>query len=892
MVAYWSSKLEALFGELKSGTNGLAQKEAEKRLEQFGLNKIERKKRTSPVMIFLSQFKSILIAILIFATILSAYLGNMLDASVILSIIVLNAIIGFFQEYRAEKAIEALEKFAAPKARVLRDGRITEIFAESVVPGDIAILETGDRVPADARLIEAMSLATDESTLTGESTPVEKFVDELEDSTPLAERKNFVFMNSVVIRGKAKCLVVGTGRQTEIGKIAAEIEDIKSEQTPLQKRLNSLSKSLGAVIILIAGLVFTIEYFRGLNIIDMALTSISLAVAVVPEGLPAVITIGLAIGVQRLASAKSIMRKLASAETLGSCSVICSDKTGTLTKNQMTVKEIFASGRYFSVDGQGYMPDGEILFENKEVDTKKEDELAKTLLCGVLCNNASLYRDKTGWQISGDPTEAALLVSARKAGFNEKFLKSEYNQIAELSFDASRKRMGSVFKFRNKTMAFVKGAPESVLSKCKFIMKNGRVKFLTSHDKDEILKANSAMASKALRVLAFAEREMLSTVRNYKIENTESDLVFLGLQGMIDPPRPEAKSAIRACTDAGIKVIMVTGDHALTAKAIAQQLGLRGDVINGTELEKMADKTLAEKITGVSVFARVTPEDKIRIVRALQNKNKVVAMTGDGVNDAPALKKADIGISMGSGTDVAKEASVMILEDDNFATIVKAIEIGRSIYNNIRKFVLYLLSSNVGEAFVILGASLAGLPLPLIAVQILWMNLLTDGLPAISLAFDPAEKEVMKKKPRQPSDPIVNNDMVGTILLVGLVMLFSALGLFKFELLSGASLESARTVAFTTLVIIELFNVFNSRSETESAFRGAFSNNYLILAVASTVMLQLAVVYVPQLQAAFGTTALSLGQWALIASAGFVTVIAVEIKKFLKRQNPTASATF
>ncbi len=883
MVTYWGSKLDAAFSGLNSKPAGLSQKEAEKRLEEFGQNKIERKKRITPFIIFLSQFKSILVVILIFATILSAYLGNLLDAAVIFLIIVLNAAIGFFQEYRAEKAIEALEKFAAPKAHVLRDGKATEIFAENVVPGDVILLEAGDRVPADVRLIEALSLATDESTLTGESTPVEKLACEIRDDTPLAERKNIVFMNSVIVRGKAKAVVFGTGRQTEIGKIATEIEEIKSEQTPLQKRLGSLSKFLGMIVILIAGLVFAIEYFRGLDVIDVALTSISLAVAVVPEGLPAVITIGLAIGVQRLAKAKSIMRRLASAETLGSCSVICSDKTGTLTKNQMTVKEIFASGRNFFVDGQGYIPDGDILFEGNEVDAKKEDELARTLLCGALCNNASLYRDKAGWQIYGDPTEAALLVSARKAGLNENSLKPEYSQLAELSFDANRKRMGSVFRFRNKVMAFVKGAPESVLSRCKFIMKNGRVKFLTSHDRDEILNANAAMASKALRVLAFAEREIPSSVRNYKIENTESDLVFLGLQGMIDPPRPEVKAALSACADAGIKVIMVTGDHALTAKAIAQQLGLRGDVVDGAELEKMTDKKLSEKILGVGVFARVTPEDKMRIIKALQGKNKVVAMTGDGVNDAPALKKADIGIGMGSGTDVAKEASVMILEDDNFATIVKAVEIGRGIYNNIQKFVRYLLSSNLGEVFVILGASLAGLPLPLIAVQILWMNLLTDGLPAVSLALDSPEKDIMQRKPRLPSDPIVDNHMVGTILLVGFIMLFSALGLFRFELLSGASLDVARTVAFTTLVVIEMFNVFNSRSDTESVIGGSF-NKYIVLAVFSTIVLQLMVVYAPPLQKAFGTAALGLGQWGLIVLAGSMSVIAVEIKKALSRQ--------
>ncbi len=881
MAQYWSEKLEAVFGGLKSQPGGLLQKEAEKRLDEFGPNKIERKKRISPAVIFLNQFKSVLIAILIFATILSAYLGNILDAIVIFIIIVLNAVIGFFQEYRAERAIEALEKFAASKAHVIRDGKEIEIFSEDVVPGDVISLMSGDKVPADARLIEVLSLAVDESTLTGESTPVGKLLGELSQDAVLAERKNMVFMNSVVVRGKGKALVVGTGRQTEIGKIATQIEEIKADQTPMQKKLTSLSKTLGMLIILISAVVFAVEYFRGLNIIDTALTSISLAVAVVPEGLPAVITIGLAIGVQKLAKSKSIMRKLAAAETLGSCSVICSDKTGTLTKNQMTVKEIFANGRHFSAEGQGYIPDGDILFEGKEVDLKNENELAKMFVCGALCNNASLYRDKAGWQISGDPTEAALLVSARKAGFNENALKSDYAEIAELSFDAMRKRMGVVAKRGNKVFAFVKGAPESVLSKCKFIMKNGRVKFLTSYDRKEILKANAALASQALRVLAFAEKDILQTVKDYTIENVESDLVFLGLQGMIDPPRPEIKNALKACEIAGIKVIMVTGDHALTARAIAQQIGLRGDVVDGTELDKLADKKLAERILRVGIFARVTPEHKLRIIRALQEKNKVVAMTGDGINDAPALKKADIGIGMGSGTDVAKEASVMILEDDNFATIVKAVEIGRGVYDNIKKFVLYLLSSNVGEVLVILGASLVGLPLPLIAVQILWMNFLTDGLPAVALAFDPAERDVMLKKPRSMNDAIISNNMVSTILLVGIVMLFGALGLFKFELLSGASLELARTVAFTTLVVVEMFNVFNSRSETKSAFSGIFSNKYLVGAVASSIVLQLLVIYVPQLQKAFGTVPLGPVQWGAILAVGVIVVIAVEIKKQL-----------
>jgi len=879
MASWHSRNLQETYKELEATENGLTTAEVHKRLQKYGKNVLEEEEKSSAFLLFISQFKSALVIVLIAATLISLAIGHFVDASVIGAIVVLNSVFGFIQEYKAEKSMQALKRMSAPTATVLRGGRQFRIPAAELVPGDIIMLASGDKVPADARLIEAVNLRVDQAALTGESHPINKDASTLSEHKILAARSNMLFAATTVTYGHCTAIVVETGMQTAIGKIATIVVTTGEEKTPLQKKLASTAKYIGIGVIAIAVVIFGAGLLRGISLFDMFLNAIALAVAAVPEGLPAIVTITLSIGLKTMASKKAVVRKLPVTETLGSTTVICTDKTGTLTKNEMTVTRLYADGKTIDVTGSGYEPKGRFLHRNTKFDIRKNQVASKLLEVASLCNLATLEKERGKWDIIGDPTEGALIVAAEKAKLDARRL---YKKIGEISFSSERKMMTTVHKSNRFCFAAVKGAPSVVLSHCTKIYVGGKVRALTKKDKATILQAKQSMTSEALRVLAFAYRPLkTSETKKIGTTHTEKDLIFIGLAGMIDPARPEVHRAIALCKQAGIKVVMVTGDDKDTALAIAKEIGLYGggQIMLGSAFSRISDRELTKIIEDVDIFARVSPEHKCRIVDALRKRGHVIAMTGDGVNDAPALKKADIGVAMGiKGTDVSKEASDMVLEDDNFATIVNAVEEGRKIYDNIKKFIRYLLSCNLGEVLVIFIAALIGLPLPLIAVQILLMNLLTDGLPALALGVDPAEKDAMNRKPRSPKEHIIGWPMIRTITIVGAVMCLGVLGLFKWALASGASIESARSVAFTGIVAFQLFNVFNARSDKKSILHSGFPSGWLFAAVASSVLLQLAVVYFPVLQRLFGTASLSLAWlgWIVLMAASILVVIEVQ----------------
>ena len=871
-----SKTIEQVLKELNTSEKGLSQQEAESRLKQYGLNEIKEGKRISPWQIFIEQFNSVVIWILIAATIISAFLKEYIDAIVIIIIIVLIAVLGFVQEYRAERAIEALKKLASLKATVLRNNQKTEIDAKELVIGDIIILETGDKVPADSRLIEVHNFQTLESALTGESQPVKKDIKELPEKTGIADRKNIVFSGTIVVSGRAKAIVIGTGMQTEIGKIAALIQEVKPEPTHLQKKLDQLGKWLSIMTVAIAVIVFVVGLLlHEASLIDMLVFAVALAVAAIPEGLPAVVTISLALGTQRMLKRNALIRRLPSVETLGATTVICTDKTGTLTVNEMTVKRLFINARVIDVTGAGYETKGQFLYKNKPVSF---DEIELILRIGALNNNAELKESS----LIGDPTEGALIVSAAKAGLIKEELEIEWQRIDEIEFTSERKMMTTIHRHHGEKIAYVKGAPEIVLNLCNYIYINGKAKKLTGEEKNEILEINREFANDALRVLGFAYKTLVDT-------QPEKNLIFVGLQGMIDPPREEVKAAIEKCKKAGIKVIMITGDHEVTAKAIAKEIGLTGKAMTGQHLDEI--KNLEDWVEEIAIFARVDPEHKIKIVDALKKKGHIVAMTGDGVNDAPALKKADIGVAMGiTGTDVSKEASSMILTDDNFASIVNAVEEGRGIYDNIKKYVEYLLSSNLGEILTIFIAGILGMGLPVVTIQILWINLVTDGLPALALSVDPNDSNIMSRPPRNPKEHIITKFMNVKMIITAVVMMLITLIVFKFYK-PDSNLVYAQTMAFTVLVMLQMYNVFNTRSEKSSAFKGIFSNKYLLLAVISSIVLQILVVY-PPLNTFFKTTPLSIFDWAIVILVSSSVLIAGELVKYVnaKIENKKASA--
>ena len=857
---HYKKKAEQVLNEFGTSTNGLSDSEAKKRLEKYGPNEIKEGKKLSPIEIFLSQFKSFIVYILIAAVVISVIVPfyekgaqsleimDFADAIAIFVILILNALMGFLQEYRAEKAIEALKKLTSLHALVIRNSREMEINAANVVPGDIMLLEVGHKLPADGRIVMLHGLQTQESSLTGESTPVQKTIDAIKDNKMLADRTNMAFAGTVVTKGRASAVITHTGMNTEIGKIARQIQEAGAKTTPLQEKLATLGHRLGILTIIICIAVVLGGVLKGGDLLEWLIIGVSLAVAAIPEGLPAVVTISLALGVQRMVKRNALIRKLPSVETLGSTTVICTDKTGTLTKNEMTVRNVFVNNKVIEVTGTGYEAEGHFLKGGKSYKSMELEMLLKT---GALCNDSNI----AGKKVIGDPTEACLLVSAKKAGFKVHDLRKKHKRKGEIAFTSERKKMSAHYKLDGKEYVFSKGAPEIVLAKCTKILENGRARKLTKKDEKKVLEQNKEFASNALRVLGFAYKE------SKKLD--EKNLVFAGLQAMMDPPREEAKIAVKKCADAGIRVIMITGDYEVTAKAIAEELGIHGESMGGEQLKRIPD--LSHIIDKISIFARVNPEDKLKIVDALKKKGEVVAMTGDGVNDAPALKKADIGIAMGkSGTDVAKEASDMILIDDNFASIVGAVEEGRGIFDNIKKFVNYLLSSNMGEVLIlftamIIGFTYEGSPvLPLIAIQILWINLITDGLPALALGVDPISRGVMKKSPRSPQARIVSKNMMINIFLIGILMTISVLYLFSRYLPQG--LATAQTVAFTTIVLLEFARVYIVR---EGYGLGFFSNWRLFVAIAASLLLQLAVIYTP-LNKIFKTTPIGIEPWILM----------------------------
>ncbi len=864
--------------------NGLKAAEVKKRIEFFGYNTLKEKKVINPFKLFLNQFNDFMILVLLIATMVSGILGEYADAFTILAIVVVNSILGFVQEYKAEKSLEALKSLTAPEAYVIRNGKKKKIAAMNLVQGDIIYLETGDRVPADCRLIDTINLEIEESALTGESLPVRKNHDVIKnEKIDLGDRKNMAYLGTVVTRGRGRALVVATGMNTEMGQIANMMQEVHTEETPLQKRLDNLGKWLVGLCILICAIVCITGVLKGEPVYLMFLAGVSLAVAAIPEGLPAIVTVALAIGVQKMIKRNALVRKLPAVETLGCATVICSDKTGTITENEMTVKSIYIDQKLMEVTGQGYIPKGNIVYNNEIINLNTEEGSNILLKIASLCNNSILIRDnlkitglfrdsKNGrWGIEGDPTEGALTVLAAKAGIWQETVEKKAMRVYEYPFDSERKRMSVIYKEDNTLYSYVKGAPDIILSLCSHIYENGKRIPLDDKRREEIIKNNKLMAGKALRVLGFAYKELEPDFKYEDGEKSaESNLIFVGLAGMIDPPRVSAIKAIKSCRNAGIKPVIITGDYQITAEAVAREMDIivsSRQVITGEELDDLSNKELQKKINDIVVYARVSPKHKMRIVKALKKNGHVVAMTGDGVNDAPAVKEADIGISMGkTGTDVTKEASSMILADDNFATIVGAVEEGRAIYDNIRKFIRYLLSCNVGEVLTMFLATLVGLPIPLLPIQILWVNLVTDGLPAMALGVDNADPDIMSRSSRKPGESVFSNGLGRKIIMRGLQIGLGTLIVFVIALVLGdGNLKIARTMAFATLVFSQLFHVFECKSEKYSPFKvGIFSNPFLVWAVGCSIIMELSVIYLPVLQPIFKTVPLNIFQWFII----------------------------
>ena len=876
--AWHSKKTEQVFSELKVDQQGLGQEEAKRRLEEFGYNELKAKKGVTPLQIFLNQFKDIFVIMLLVATVISLLIGETVDAITIAVIVILNSVVGFIQEYRSEKAMEAMKQLTAPKARVIRDGNETIIDAKEIVPGDIVLLEAGDRVPADARLIETVDLKADEAVLTGESTDVTKDLTVVKEDTPIADRKNSVFMATHMTYGRGKAVITATGMKTEFGKIAEMVQTMETEESPLKQKLERFAKKLGIIIVALTAVIFALELYEIFvlatptgdiiaSVLEAFEVSIALAVSAVPEGLPAIVTVSLALGARELAKRNAILRKLSSAETLGATTVICSDKTGTLTKGEMTVRKIYVNGKTFDVTGAGYEPKGEFLVDGKPISLEENPELELALKANTLNANANY----DGKRVLGDTTEGALIVAAAKVGIAKKELEEVYPRLHEVPFTSERKRMTTAHKTpEGELVAYVKGAPEMILERSTLILKDGKAKKITAEDKKEILAMNEKMANDALRVLGVAYKDLpADAVEKFDEEDYESSLVFVGLSGMIDPPRPEAKEANARCRDAGIKTVMITGDHKLTAVAIAKELGmLHSDkVLTGVELDDLSDEEFDKVVGEVSVYARVSPEHKLRIVKALKNKGEIVAMTGDGVNDAPALKQADIGVAMGiTGTDVTREAADMVLADDNFATIVNAVEGGRSIYDNIRKFSFFLLRSNFDELLVIGSFALMGLELPLSAGMILWINLVTDGGPALALTMDPPEDDVMQRPPRDPKEGILHGRIASILATFVTQFLGTGLIFYLAFYVWGRPLQEAQAMAFVQATLQELVIVWNCRSETKGAFKLSFtSNKFLLGAVVLSAILTVIIPYT----GLFGTAPLNLEDWLLVLPFSF-----------------------
>ena len=919
---WYSRQPDALARALQTNLEGgLSDHEVQQRLVREGPNELPEAQPPSLLKLFLSQFTSVIVWVLIGAAVISGLLEDWLDAAAILAIVLLNGLLGLVQEYRAERSLAALRKMSVATARVFRDGVLRSIPARELVSGDLIHLEAGDRIPADARLIYTTNFQTQEASLTGESTPVQKQADAIAGTdVPLADQTNMAFMGTVAVSGKARALVVTTALRTELGRIAAMLQkaaEAERAETPLQRRLEQFGYTLLWLALAVVTVVFVLGYLRGEPAILMLLTAVSLAVAAVPEGLPAVVTVTLALGVTRMVKRHALIRKLPAVETLGSATVICSDKTGTLTKNEMTVTKLFAGDQVFEVTGEGYEPVGEIQeksselkvlsselsgkgielrSDNSELRTQNSEPsqspaLRQLLTAAVLCNGATLREENGTWQVIGDPTEGALLVVAAKAGLTIETLDSAFHFLGEVPFDPERKMMTIVRRTPDGPAAYVKGAPDILLRHCTHrLAADGTIEALTESIRASILEANAAFAHQALRVLGMAHRRLDREPDAYQAHELEERLVFLGLAAMKDPLRSEAKVAVQACHDAGIQTVMITGDHKDTAVAIAEELrGVKGPIqsLSGVELDRLSDDELARIVDQVTVYARVSAEHKLRIVKSWQARGAIVAMTGDGVNDAPAVKAADIGVAMGvTGTDVTKEAADMVVTDDNFASIAAAVEEGRGIFDNIRKTIHFLLSCNVSEVLVMLFAALIGLPLPLLPIQILWMNLVTDGFPALALAVDPKSPDLMKQPPRRPDARLLDG---GTLLAIGAqgVMLCAiALGAFAYSLYGlHQEVEQARTVAFTVMVVAQLVHAFNCRSERLSLFQvGLWTNRPLLLAFSLSLGIQVAVLTIPAAAPVFKIAPLPIEDWVIMGALGFLPFFIMELIKALRRR--------
>ena len=900
MSVWHSMEAAEVLRELNTDLDrGLTKDEVTRRLEKYGYNELGKKeKRISPFIIFINQFKNILIAILLIAAVLSAVVGEWTGAVLILVIVIFCAVLGFTQEYRAERALEALKKMLSPTITVLREGREQEIPSKELVPGDMLLLEAGDKIPADARLIESHSLMCDEASLTGESVPVGKEIEPLPENVRVSDRKNIVFTGTTVTYGRCKAVVTSTGINTEFGKIAEEVTAIEAETTPLAKRMGEIGKWLGIICLSVCFLIVVISIVRQAVgggtmdlpfIVTMVMFAVALAVAAVPEALPAIVTGALAIGMHQMAKRNALIRKMPAVETLGCTTVICSDKTGTLTKGEMTVRKIFNGGSLREVTGVGYAPVGD--FRGSEIiKVTNDSSLRLFLLGGLLCNDAILQEKEGQWSIQGDPTEGALVVAAEKAGLHQAEIRQENPRVEEIPFSSERKIMTTIHQMDNgKRVAFMKGAPEVVLERCSRISEDSKMRELGDIEKAQILKVNEEMAQEALRVLGVAYRELRDGIA-YTEEAVEKDMTFLGLAGMIDPPREEAIEAIKVCKQILIKPIMVTGDHKLTAVAIAKEIGIykQGDVVlTGEELEKMSDEEYENVVDKVTVYARVSPMDKLKIVRAWKKKGEVVAMTGDGVNDAPALKQADIGVAMGiTGTDVSKEAADMVLGDDNFATIVKAIESGRWIYDNIKKYLIYLLESNVIEVIFIGGVVLITGPelLPVLPAAILYINLATDGLPAIALAVAPPDPDIMQRPPRDPKERVFAWDVRAFILMI----LIIEIPILSYLFFSGlGDITHSRTLIFFFFVITELVLALNLRSVKYSIFK-APPHKWLLLSVVFNVIALIVLTQIPAVRDAFGIQKPLASDLLIILGSCVVLTIGSEVLKVILRKKMPA----
>ena len=881
---WYQLETEEVFRNLTSSHEGLSDSEAKIRFSKYGPNKLEEQEQISKLKILIHQFTSPLIYILLIASFVTFLLSEYIDTGVILAVVVLNAVIGYLQEYKAERSVRALKQMVVPKARILRDGKEKEINSEELVPGDVVLLSSGSKVPADLRLFHTLELQVEEAMLTGESVPAEKKSLSIQSAnlTP-GDQTNMAFMGTIVVTGRGKGIVVNTGTTTILGTIAQELKSVRPVKAPVQEKINKFSKQIGLLVLAASAAVFIFGVFTGESLKDMFMTAVAAAVATVPEGLPIVVTIAMAAGVARMARRNAIIRNLPTVETLGSTTVICSDKTGTLTKNEMTVLLVYDGEHTYEITGSGYEPKGEILHEKMPAEPDELDTLLHVFRIGMLCNESDIYEEDGQFRVDGDPTEGALIVSAMKAGLNPEAERENYPRLGIIPFESDRGYMATLHEYKGKKIIFAKGAAEKLLDMCTACL-------ISEHlIRKDFMKFADTLAKQGLRVLAMAYKEMPDDTQDITHDDIESGLILTGLQGMIDPPREEVRQAIDGCRKAGIRTVMVTGDHAITAEAIGRQLGIVQEesyALTGKELEVISDNELFDKVQKTSVYARVAPKDKLRIVQQMKEHNEIVAVTGDGVNDAPALKAAHIGVAMGrTGTDVAKEAADMVIADDNFVSIFHAVEEGRVVFENIRKVIFFLIPTGIAAILSIIISQLLKLPLPYLPSQLLWINLVTNGLQVLALAFEPGEKGIINKPPRSPQEGLMSRLLLQRTVLVGSIISLGVIGNYVLALQSGDSLEQARTVAVTTMVFFQFFQAWNSRSETKSIFRmSPISNPFLFYGMLASVFAHLAVIYVPALQWVFRTVPLAMIEWGEVLLVSVTIILAVEIDKRMRRK--------